>query len=127
MRVAGPEPVDTLLRGGGRNGGESMFAASDPRAVPGDSILWESSDDGVPEARRSCGESQASATADAVDGSGGDLSEAAVISGNQGTPQISLLAAVSFDQSRESGVGDGYHGNSTFVAANFSSAATSSG
>ena len=86
-----------------------MFDASDRRAVPGDSVLWKSSDDGVSEARRSCGESQASATADAVDGSGGDLSEAAVISGEQGTLQISVLAAGAVDQSRESGVGDGYH------------------
>jgi len=86
-----------------------MFDASDRRAVPGDSVLWESSDDGVAEARRSCSESQASAAADAVDGCGGDLSEASVISGKQGTPQISVLAAGSDDQSRESGVGDGYH------------------
>ena len=42
-----------------------MFDAFDRRAVLGDSVLWESSDDGVADARRSCGESQASTTAQA--------------------------------------------------------------
>ena len=44
-------------------------------------LEWLKKKVGGPEARRSCSESQASTTADAVDGSGGDLSEASVISG----------------------------------------------
>ena len=109
MRVVGSESFQSLLRGLVGNGDESLFDATDRRAVYGNSVLWESSDDGVADSRGSCSESQTSSTADAVDGSGGDLSEAAAVVGEQGTPEIPVLASRFVRQSSESSVVDGYH------------------
>ena len=86
-----------------------MFDATDRRAILGDTVFRKSSDDGVAEKSGPCCESQASSTVDAFDGSGGDLSEAAIIVSEQGTPQIPVLASRFVCQSRESSVVYRYH------------------
>src|SRR5712691_6961415 len=81
-----------VLRSGAGDGGEPGADAADRRAVPGDAVLWQSADDGLAAASRRGDQSQAGAAADAADGIGGDLSEAADDS-DSGMSQVSLLAA----------------------------------
>ena len=58
-----------------------VFDGTDEGAVSGDAVLRQPPDDGVAASRRSRGESEAGPTVDAVDGPGGDLPEAAFVSG----------------------------------------------
>src|SRR5512143_3176416 len=73
VRVAGPEPVQPLLRAGRRDVREPATDADDRRAVHGLPVLRQRADDRVADPARGGGEQEASAAADADHGPGGDL------------------------------------------------------
>src|ERR1017187_10075679 len=104
MRVAGLEPIELVLRGGGRVGGEPGVDASNRRAVPEKTLLRQPEDGGA-DGRRS----QAGAAADATDGPGGDLPQAASVAKPEGTPDLPVLAAKCEDRAARPGVVQRYH------------------
>ena len=74
MRVVEPEPIELVLRGSGRVGGEPCADAADRRAVSADAVLWQPQDgEAVWHRARTC------EAADAADGNRGDLPQAASV------------------------------------------------
>src|SRR5271167_710633 len=77
MRTAATEPRHVLSSAGQRERGELGVDAADRRAVLADAVLWLAPDGGSSRHPTVADQSQAHAAADAVDGPGSDLSQAA--------------------------------------------------
>src|SRR3972149_6966774 len=104
MRVAGPEPIEFLLRACGRVVGECRADAGGGPTVSGDAVLRQPEDGrGI---RR---ESQAGAAADASDGPGGDLPEAAAVATQRRASDLPLFAAGFAGNSAQPGVVQRHH------------------
>ena len=104
MRAAGLEPIELVLRGGGRVAGEPGVDAPDRRAVPEETLLRQPEDGGGDGHR-----SQAGAAADAADGPGGDLPQAASVAKHEGTPDLPVFAAECEDRAARPGVVQRHH------------------
>src|SRR4029450_10006647 len=70
VRAAGPAAQFVLLRAGAGESRELALDAAHRRAVPGDAVLWPPANGRRSGPRRTRGEPQASAAADACDGPG---------------------------------------------------------
>ena len=104
VRAAGPGAVDVLLPAGGRDGREPGADEADRRAVFGDAVLRQ------PQAGDRTGrQSQACAAADAADGLGGDLSEAAHHAAGRRTQDLPVFTAECGDHAAQPGVGQRHH------------------
>ena len=93
MRVVGVASVELLPRAGGGIGGEPAADGADRRAAHCLSLLWEPADHGVVGDPGRGGEPQAGAAAVALDGIGGDSSEAAAVGEGPGSQGLPVFAA----------------------------------
>jgi len=109
MRAVGPESVELLLRAGDRERGEPGADGVDRPRVHGPSVPGQSRHAGLAPARGARGQSQTGAAADASDGSGSGVSEAAFVGQRRGTQGVSVPAAERGDRACEPGVEHGYH------------------
>src|SRR5713101_2838743 len=98
--------VGVVLPGGTGERRESGPDAADRRAVHADAVLRGAEDGALAAAARRYGESEAGATADAADGTGSDLSQAAAVPAGAWPPDLSLPAARAEDRSTQPGVGE---------------------
>jgi hypothetical protein len=109
VRAVGSEPVELLLRAGDGVGREPGTHGEDRPGVHGPSVPWQSRHDGLAAARRARDQSQTGAAADAVDGSGSGVSEAAIVGRRSRPPGLSVSASERVDRARGPGVEHGYH------------------
>ena len=104
MRTAGTEPRHVLSPAGPRERGEPGVDAADRRAVLADAVLWLASDGGSARHPTVADQSQAHAAADAVDGSGSDLSQAAHHAARCHAQDLPVFAAELGDYAAQSGL-----------------------
>ena len=107
--LAGIAPGQRVLSAGRGERGQSRSDAADRRTVPADPVLRGTEDDRLAAQARLRGESQTSASIDAPDGIGSDLSEAAAVGTGARAPDLSVPVAQSGDCASRSGVGQRHH------------------
>src|SRR5512143_1540699 len=93
VRAAGAEPIELVSRAGEGVGGEPGADAADRRAVPADAVLRFAEDDGLADATRARGQSQAGPAADADHGLGSDLSPAEHDAAEPGASNLPVFTA----------------------------------
>ena len=98
-----------VLRSGTGDGRESETDAFDRRAVHADAILRGSQDGLVAGRARLCGQSEARAALDAVDGIGSHLPETAAVDSSAGAQDLSVSIAGAEDRPAQSGVVQRHH------------------
>src|SRR5687768_571281 len=90
--ATGPESFELVPGAGGRGiGRESVADAADRRAVSAGAVLWLSADDDLAAGAGGGGQSQACPAADASDGAGGDLSQAAAVAAGAGGADLPVF------------------------------------
>src|SRR5205814_10131789 len=109
VRADGGFALRAVLPGPGGERGELGADAFAGRAVHAHAVLWGAADELVAGAARLWGEREAGAAADAADGAGSDLSQAAVVSAGRGTPALSLPAEGAGDRAAGPGLGERHH------------------
>ena len=104
--VVGSVPVRTLLQACGRERREPRVDAAVGRAVHTDTVLWCAADDQWARKAGSPSQCETSASTDAANGPGSDLSQAAVVDAGTGTSDLSVPVAGAANRSSEPGMGN---------------------
>jgi hypothetical protein len=101
--------VGVVLRRRTRDRRESAVDAANRRAVHADTVLRDPEDDPVAVRARVRGQRETDPPVDAANGTGGDLSEAAVVGSGARTSHLSVSSKRTEDQSAESGLVQRHH------------------
>ena len=109
VRAARREPLVAVLRAPGRERGEPRADAPAGRAAPGASVPRQPADDAAPASGGRGRRTAPGAAADAADGHGGDLPEAAHQRGQPRAPGVPLSAARPRGRPSGPGVVRGHH------------------
>src|SRR6516162_2600060 len=104
VRTGFGQPLDVLPGTGAGDGAEPDVDAAGGRAVPGDAVVWLTSDGEISAPPGSHGRPRTGAAIDGEDGSGGDLSAAKNNNSTSGAPDLSVSAPRPGDRPAESGL-----------------------
>ena len=97
----GDFPVGVVLRSGTGDGRKFEIDAVNRRAIHTDAVLWDPEDEVVARRARVRGQSQTGASADAADGTRGDLPEATTVGPRFRAPHLSVSATGAENRSSE--------------------------